>query len=413
MRQPSSTLATLPEPARQVPVVLDCDVCVIGGSCTGVFAAVRAARLGARVALVEKQNCFGGTATAGLVNVWHTLDDLTGDRRIISGLTAEVLERLRKREAVTDLPYARGAHFLNSEELKIELDELVLEHDITPLLHTLYVAPVVEEGRLAGIIVENKDGRQAIRARQFIDASGEGDLARDLGLPGQDDVPPSPALKELAGGGTPISPSPDPGEGAGGGTLLQPPTTCAKILGLNTLGDWDWQAAVREHGAEFGLEPDWGWGNSCPGAPDLQMRADNHLFGVDGSRATDLTRAEIEGRRKVRALLDIIRTYGPPSAAVVLADLAAAVGIRETARLAASYRLTGEDILYGRRFDDAIANGTYPVDIHHANGPGLTFYYLDGQKRVVRERGHEGELSRWREETSENPSCYQIPLRCL
>ena len=72
------------------PIIYDADVCVIGGSCTGVFAAIRAARAGAKTVLIERNNCFGGTATAGLVNVWHTLKDVDGKEQIIFGLTDEV-----------------------------------------------------------------------------------------------------------------------------------------------------------------------------------------------------------------------------------------------------------------------------------------------------------------------------------
>lgn len=63
-------MTTIHEPAREIPIIDDVDICVLGGSVTGVFAAVRAARLGARVALVERQNAFGGVATSGLVNIW-------------------------------------------------------------------------------------------------------------------------------------------------------------------------------------------------------------------------------------------------------------------------------------------------------------------------------------------------------
>jgi len=91
---------TVHEPARDIPVADEVDICVIGGSCTGVFAAVRAARLGARVAIVEEQGFFGGVATASLVNVWHSLFDTTGEQQIIGGLT---------EEARTDVPVT-GRH---------------------------------------------------------------------------------------------------------------------------------------------------------------------------------------------------------------------------------------------------------------------------------------------------------------
>ena len=73
----------LKEPAKNVPIDGVFDICVVGGSCTGLFAAVRAARLGAKVAIIEKQNCFGGVATNGLVNVWHSLYDIKGEKQII------------------------------------------------------------------------------------------------------------------------------------------------------------------------------------------------------------------------------------------------------------------------------------------------------------------------------------------
>lgn len=74
------------EPAKSIPVIEEADVCVLGGSCTGVFAAVRAAKLGAKVVIIEKQNSFGGVATSGLVNVWHSLYDNENDSKLLQDL---------------------------------------------------------------------------------------------------------------------------------------------------------------------------------------------------------------------------------------------------------------------------------------------------------------------------------------
>ena len=84
------------QPQKQIPIIYDADVCVLGGSCTGVFAAIRAAKLGMKVVIVEKLNCLGGTATAGLVNIWHSLLDADYKEQIIGGLTYEVEQRLIK-----------------------------------------------------------------------------------------------------------------------------------------------------------------------------------------------------------------------------------------------------------------------------------------------------------------------------
>ena len=72
---------------------------------------------------------------------------------------------------------------LNTEELKIELDKLVLEHRVTPFLHALYVSACLEGSCVKAVFIENKDGRRAIRAKMFVDATGDGDLARDAGIP--------------------------------------------------------------------------------------------------------------------------------------------------------------------------------------------------------------------------------------
>ncbi len=90
------------EPSATLTIHHETDICVIGGSCTGVFAAIRAARLGAKVTLIEKQNAFGGVATNSLVFVWHSLKDTEFKKDIIAGLTRETMDRLKRRSAVIE-----------------------------------------------------------------------------------------------------------------------------------------------------------------------------------------------------------------------------------------------------------------------------------------------------------------------
>lgn len=123
------------EPAREVPVVWEGDLCVIGGSCTGVFAAVRAARLGLRVAVVENHTIFGGMATAARVNEWHSTYDVANENQIIAGLTMEVVERLRKRDAVIERArQERTQYVLDPAALALELDLLIRESGVRPFL---------------------------------------------------------------------------------------------------------------------------------------------------------------------------------------------------------------------------------------------------------------------------------------
>jgi hypothetical protein len=103
------------------------------------------------------------------------------------------------------------------------------------------------------------------------------------------------------------------------------------------------------------------------------MLAGTRVFGADCSDADQLTQAEIEGRRQIRAVCDILREHFLPGEAGPLVALPAKIGIRETRHARCLHTLTEQELLSGRRFPDAIANGSYRVDIHNARGAGVTF----------------------------------------
>jgi hypothetical protein len=381
-------MSVIHEEARETPVIHECDICVLGGSCTGVFAAVRAARLGASVALVENNGFFGGVATAGLVNYWHSVHDTTGTQEIIGGLTVEVIERLAKRDAVTlyEADESRYAA-LNSAELMIELDELVSSHtSIRPFLHTRFVSPVAENGQMTAAIVEDKTGRRAIRARYFVDATGDGDVIARLGLPYsvQDN--------------------------------LQPPTTCALIYGLDTVAaknpGFQLSSAVHDPQYPNALTQGFLWHSAVVGVPNARMVAGTRVHNADCSDADQLTGAEMEGRRQARAIRDIVHDHYAGGEAISLIALSSTIGIRETRHANCLHRLTELEVLDGVRFPDAIANGSYRVDVHHSEKAGLTFRYLDGSERYV-VPGQPAILGRWREERKTDPTFYQIPYRSL
>lgn len=374
-------MSTIREPARELPVLHEADVCVLGGSCTGLFAAVRAARLGASVAIVERAGCFGGVATLSLVNVWHSKYDTAYRQQIFAGLTTEVMARLERRGAVTIRDENPSWHWsFVPGELSLELDELCLEHGITPFLHTPFAAPYVEDGELRAVIVETPSGRAAIRARMFIDATGDGTLCHRLGLPTYTHEHPQPA------------------------------TTCAIFGGWDSLAGHNLNQLRLDHGDEFGLPEGFVWGARLPGS-DAYMMAGTRVYHDDCADGAALTHAEMEGRRQVRAFMDLVRAKVPAQRLSLLA-LPARIGIRETRHVRAQYQLTGDDVLHGRVFDDAIAYGSYRVDIHHQDQPGITFRYLDGSEVYARP-GYPDEVSRWRPESETDPTCYQIPYRCL
>lgn len=371
------------------------DVVVAGGSCTGVFAALRAAEAGLRVALVEMAGGFGGTATQGLVPVWHSLYSTDGKRQIIGGLTDQVEEELIRRGEARRLSAdnpAVGA-YLNVAGLQLLLDELVVKNGrITPFLHTrLAAAECDRPGHVRAVILADKAGLRRLRGRFFIDATGDADLCRYAGL-GVWRLPKAE---------------------------MQAHTVCAILSGTHGLrcrypGFRFDEITKPKYGAK--LEHVFGWEAPVIGAHGLSFLAFTRVSSCDPSQPDELTHAEIEGRAQLRRIVDAVnRAFPMPEGErLSVVTVAPHVGLRESCHIDGLYRLTTEDLLYGRHFDDVIARGSYRVDIHE--GAGITFRYLDGreERQVVRADGSsEWKTGRWREETQNLPTWYEIPYRSI
>ncbi len=375
---------TVHEPARETPVAHECDLCVVGGSCTGIFAAVRAARLGLAVCVVEQNSIFGGSATAAQVNEWHSLLDAEFEQQIIGGLTAEVVERMRRRNAIDDLPLPGRIQFrFNSAEMAAELDQLVTEYRIRPFLRAICVGGIREGDRLSAILIEDKSGRRAIRARFFIDASGDGDLIRRAGF----EAYKSPALQ---------------------------PVTYQAMLGgtekMMRVSGFNWRHFIAEHGERFNYPRDNGfpWVHALFGVPGVANVYGPRNNGVDASDADQLTQALLDGRRWIRTLNDMSRAVHNVELPVI--SWAHALGVRETWHAKCRHTLSVHELLSGVRFEDGVINGTYPVDVHHPGGTILR--YLDGREEIVNRDGSHY-WRRWRGEDVPTPSCYQVPYRSL
>jgi len=124
---------------------------VVGGRTTGVLAALAVARLGAGVALVERQACFGGSATASLVCVWHSPMDSVFERQIVGGLPTELMDRLNRRRAVSEYRASSSYHYVFSPSgITLVLDCMVGEAEdrIRPFLRTQFATAITDgEGR--------------------------------------------------------------------------------------------------------------------------------------------------------------------------------------------------------------------------------------------------------------------------
>ena len=376
------------EEQRKTPVTDTVDIVVLGGGCTGSFAAIRAARLGAKVAIVERTGCFGGVATNSFVCIWHTLTDVHYRKQIIAGLTREVIERLSRIPNGIEIhtpeagktpfrePYY-AVHHLNTEELKIELDAMIIESGAHPYLHSRYVAPYKKDGRLAGVIIENASGRSVIKADYFIDATADGYLGADMGMETYRHEP------------------------------LQPATTGARVSGWEKLTNPNDLLHLDKNRDRLGVRA--GWDDRMPGTPHIRNWFKSQFSG-DCSQADILTRGEIEGRRQVREMMNILREQDPCGKELSLVALSSVIGIRETRQLVCRYRLTQEDLLYGKPFEDAIGYCAYPIDIHTPGEPTRLFY-LDGTMSLGSPL--RTELGNWRKDHGERPAYWQIPYRSM
>lgn len=369
------------EPSRQIPVCAEADVFVAGGSCTGVFAAVRAARLGARVVLVERENCLGGTATAGLVNIWHSLKDTDYKNHVIAGLTAEMTERLVKSGSARLDDNPSTAINFDPNRLKYELDCLVKEEKIKIYLHTICAGVIADGDNITAALIENKDGRSAVKAGFFIDATGDGDIMKFLNMPCYN------------------------------GSPMQPPTPCYLMQG--SLDGIDYQCIISEHGNEVGLPDDFGWSAPVTGLDGIDLRADFHIFGADCATADGLTFVETEGRRKAYAFIGLINKYAGTNLKIVAFNSLA--GVRETRHFKTKYTACGHDMLLGKHYDDAILNGTYRIDVHDDDG-SVKFYYLNGQTVKMKGASRNNIYGDWRHDegiTGEPAKYYQVPFSML
>ncbi len=365
------------EPGRTTPIVDRLDVLVAGGGTAGIIAALAAARNGAKTLVVERSGFLGGYIGRQMLEHSEGWDDPLGTR-IVGGIPEEVIQRLKAIGASPghirdDTGYTPSRVPINHEEYKSLVPILLDEEGVEFLIDSPIVASLEDADGVAGVITENKSGRQAYRASVVVDCTGDADVA--------------------AYAGASFHPV-EPNEGD-----LQPVSLLFKLGGVDFDELIDY---VEAHPDDFklGVEPTdlrgqdhvnlWGFGSLMRKGKQAGIlslgREELHFSGwtrtgeavinvtrvpVDALSAKELSRAEVALRRQVLEFVQFFRGYVPGFATCYLAATAAALGVRETRRLKGVYKLTDADVIDGRRFPDAVAQGGFPIDIHDARGSSM------------------------------------------
>jgi hypothetical protein len=340
------------EPARELPVVRDVDVLIVGGGPAGLAAAIASARNGARTVLVERFGYLGGTATASLmacINGFRNQSPKDPDKgapQVVRGIAEEIVLGLKAIGGLGKSPYPQKAYAtepgeleysyaVDTEKLKYLTLKMCVDAGVEVLFHTWLADAIVESGAVRGIVVENKSGRQAMLARVVIDASGDGDVAARAGAP-----------------------------------FWQTKGTEAKRLndGLMYRIEFGKKRPEGVFACDFG-------GNAVVWGPGAEP--------INGLDMAELSRAEIATRLRVYEDFAAKQVKHPELADARVVETPPLLGIRQTRFIEGEYKLTAEDAIGGARFDDVIA----------VSPCAIIGYY--GYRRYLE---HDG---------------YDIPYRCL
>ena len=357
------SLQKITEPAREIDVIHRTDVLVVGSGPGGLAAALAAARAGASVTLLERFGCFGGNLTTVGVEgfAWYRHEQTVE----ANGLGREFEERAKAMGAA--VPETQSLSYeIDSEGFKVVADVLVQEAGIHPMLHHLFVAPIMDGNTLTGIIVESKAGREAILAQRVIDATGDADVAYRAGAATQttpvEHMQAASVMFHLAGVDK---------KAFMAGVQADPQTYRDWSTGeweIETSGKEDkmfspflakpFAQAIRDGVIPAHLNTIAGTWGAVHDTGELTYMNLIHLAGCDGTDPDSMTKFEIEGRHQSMLAIEALRRYTPGCSGARLRNFGMTIGIRDTRKIDAVYNMTENDVRHEARFEDTV--GIYP-----------------------------------------------------
>jgi len=362
------------EPARDIPVLMESDIVVVGGGTTGPVAAIAAARRGKSVVLIERFGSLGGNMTLGL--------NTKPSGALVGGLPLEIWNLARSvggagedYMAVSKSGGVKIASPCDPEIMKMLLTRLCADSGVQIMFETVVSAPVVEDGVVKGVIVESKSGRQFIGCKVLIDCSADGDMAARAGAPfvmgaGDETTTMQPVsmyftmsnvdIKRLADWArdtddVPARAIPDKEEDLAYGLWL---------TGFNG----SLRAFKKDTGIDLARE------NITLKTADGQLYVNaTRVLGVNVFSPTEFSAAVLECYRQVDAYARFLIERIPGFEKAKIAQISPVLGVRETRHVVGEYMLTGPDVLEGPSFEDSIAADASALDIHDPKGADVDF----------------------------------------
>ncbi|MBC8230774.1 FAD-dependent oxidoreductase [bacterium] len=312
------------QPEKEIPVLAETDVLILGGGPSGFVAAVAAARQGVKVTLAERYGHLGGLATGGLVLYLDGYWD--GECSVVRGIGSEIADQLEEMGGITRPGPGRDGT-ADPELLKYLALKMVRDSGVDLILHCWAFEAIANDGNVQGAITLSKSGRQAILAKVVIDATGDGDIFASAGA----------AFHEAQRGiGLPFRM---------GGVDTEKARQFQKE---NSQKYKELMDEVRSRGGFTGI-----------GAPAVHHGViwwNNWGNVLDALDVTHLTRAEIEAREAIMTTVTFLKENLPGFENSFLLETAPQLGVRESRLLVGEYTLTHDDITRYATFDDVIAH---------------------------------------------------------
>lgn len=344
---------------KQVPVAGEYDVVVCGGGPSGWVAAVAAARMGRKTALIERNSFLGGAATASLVVPISGF--YKNGERVVGGVAWELVQELLRQDAAL-IEFPKGHVSVNPEYYKLAAQRMALEAGVSLYCGSVLSGAIVEDGAITAVTLENRSGTQALTGRYFIDATGDGELCARAGIPTYEEPQPQPPTLCFALTGVDVS----------------TPLLRDSIHHTGKNGTASCQGEIRaclNALYQAGEAPAFGgpWFNTLLCGDLLAVNITRGA--APASDAAAFAQAERAMREDMFRLVELLRQRYPEFKNCAIAYSAMQTGVREGRHLRGAHRLAGEELLSAVPFPDAIARAAHPVDLHKAVGTEQQLIY--------------------------------------